>query len=158
MLDRKHQLSTGMCAALHAGAVRFHMWDNANVMDVRGMAGAVAEPAHRAMVDEVLRDFETKVLPDAWKLRRGVLQNDANDQNIIVKVGGVGGGGGLPVATPVGVIDFGDIVVSWRVNDIAIAIAYFMLGKTDPVQPGRFRPPCHRHAAEPSFVEFHGIL
>ena len=45
----------------------------------------------------------------------GPLQADFNDANIILP--GKPGG-------PLGVIDFGDIVHSWVVNDIAIAAAY----------------------------------
>jgi hypothetical protein len=62
-------------------------------------------------VEEVLADFACKVLPAAGELRRGVLQNDANDQNIIVRaISGGGGGGGCE---PAGLLDFGDMVVSW---------------------------------------------
>jgi Ser/Thr protein kinase RdoA (MazF antagonist) len=32
----------------------------------------------------------------------------------------------------VGLIDFGDIVYSYTVGDLAIAVAYVVLGKTDP--------------------------
>ena len=51
----------------------------------------------------------------ADQLRMGPLQADFNDANIILP--GKPGG-------PLGVIDFGDIVHSWVVNDIAIATAY----------------------------------
>ena len=42
--------------------------------------------------------------------------SDFNDANIIVDSG--------DVETVVGVIDFGDSVASWRVNDVAVAMAY----------------------------------
>lgn len=116
----------------HPGAERWHLWDNANVLSVRELASAVEDPANRAAAERVLRDFETKVVPVAGELRRGVLQNDANDQNIIVRTAAAAGCGGA--YEPVGLLDFGDIVVSWRVNDIAISLAYFMLGKEDPVE------------------------
>ena len=63
-------------------------------------------------------------------LRRSVIQNDANDYNVIV-------GGGSDVYTRnqevVGVIDFGDMVYSYTVCDPAIAIAYAILDKPDPL-------------------------
>jgi Ser/Thr protein kinase RdoA (MazF antagonist) len=33
----------------------------------------------------------------------------------------------------VGILDFGDTLVSWQINEIAIAMAYVMLGKDDPI-------------------------
>jgi len=66
------------------------------------------------------------------KLRVGVLHNDLNEQNIIA-LESVD-----PVVSPqdaeFGVIDFGDVVVSWRVNEIAIAMAYCCLEKKYPVR------------------------
>ena len=126
----------------HPGAERWHIWDNANVASVRGLAHAVDDPEHRDLVDEVLCDFEAKVIPHASALRRGVCQNDANDQNVVVAITkpsmsaeffSPGGRPVDPTACPVGILDFGDIVVTWRVNEIAIAAAYFALGKDDPI-------------------------
>lgn len=48
----------------------------------------------------------------------GLLQADFNDANIIVRRGEDG------IPHPTAVIDFGDAVHSWRVNDVAIAMAY----------------------------------
>mmetsp|Transcript_16908 Transcript_16908/g.41720 ORF Transcript_16908/g.41720 Transcript_16908/m.41720 type:complete len:438 (-) Transcript_16908:45-1358(-) len=121
-------VSTALESFHHVGAERWHLWDNANVLSVRQLAHAVDDLANRATVEQVLIDFETKVLPVAGGLRKGVLQNDANDQNIVVQVGDASG-----ECIPVGLLDFGDMLVSWRVNDIAISLAYFMLGKEDPV-------------------------
>ena len=64
----------------------------------------------------MLADFEAEVLPAAPGLRCGVLQGDFNDANIILQGGAVNA-----------VLDFGDAVHSWRVNDVAIAMAYVMV-------------------------------
>lgn len=122
------KISNALESFHHPGADRWHLWDNANVLSVRELASAVEDPSNRATTESVLRDFEEKVLPSAKDLRRGVLQNDANDQNVIVR--DVNGDG---IYVPVGLLDFGDMLVSWRVNDVAISLAYFMLGKEDPV-------------------------
>jgi Ser/Thr protein kinase RdoA (MazF antagonist) len=55
------------------------------------------------------------------KLRRSVIYGDANDYNVLVYENKV-----------VGLIDFGDIVYSYTVGDLAIAVAYVVLGKEDP--------------------------
>jgi Ser/Thr protein kinase RdoA (MazF antagonist) len=54
-------------------------------------------------------------------LRKSVIHGDANDYNVLVEGDEV-----------VGLIDFGDIVYSYTVGDLAIAVAYVMLGKADP--------------------------
>jgi Ser/Thr protein kinase RdoA (MazF antagonist) len=58
-----------------------------------------------------------------WRtLRHSVIHGDANDHNVLVREGLV-----------VGLIDFGDIVHSAVVCDLAIAVAYAMLDKPRPL-------------------------
>lgn len=99
----------------HPGAHREFHWDL-----VRGV--------------EVVRRFGPRIKTD-WlrdlvlgfpfesvsKLRSGVIHGDANDYNVLVEGNEV-----------VGLIDFGDIVYSYTVGDLAIAVAYVVLGKADP--------------------------
>ncbi|HET9479290.1 MAG TPA: phosphotransferase, partial [Pyrinomonadaceae bacterium] len=54
-------------------------------------------------------------------LRKSVIHGDPNDYNVLVETERV-----------VGLIDFGDAVYSYTVGDLAIAVAYVVLGKTDP--------------------------
>ena len=67
---------------------------------------------------------------DAWEevnwdqLPAGVIHGDANDYNILVDESGT------RVRT---VLDFGDMVYTARVCDLAIALAYVMLDKQDPI-------------------------
>jgi Ser/Thr protein kinase RdoA (MazF antagonist) len=60
---------------------------------------------------------------DWRKLRHGVIHGDANDHNVLVRQGRV-----------VGLIDFGDLVYSALVCDLAIALAYAMLAKPRPIE------------------------
>jgi Ser/Thr protein kinase RdoA (MazF antagonist) len=60
---------------------------------------------------------------DWTKLRHGVIHGDANDHNVLVRQGRVAG-----------LIDFGDLVYSAIVCDLAIALAYAMLAKAQPVE------------------------
>jgi Ser/Thr protein kinase RdoA (MazF antagonist) len=58
-----------------------------------------------------------------WKsLRRSLIHGDANDYNVLVREGRV-----------VGLLDFGDMVHSAVVCDLAIALAYALLDQTDPL-------------------------
>jgi Ser/Thr protein kinase RdoA (MazF antagonist) len=57
------------------------------------------------------------------RLRRSVIHGDANDYNLLVDPQSL---------TVTGLIDFGDMVYSYTVGDLAIAIAYVILDKSDP--------------------------
>lgn len=54
-------------------------------------------------------------------LRQSVIHGDANDYNVLIDANRV-----------TGLIDFGDMVYSWTVGNLAIALAYVVLGKDDP--------------------------
>jgi Ser/Thr protein kinase RdoA (MazF antagonist) len=54
--------------------------------------------------------------------RRSVIHGDANDYNVLVDGDAV-----------VGIIDFGDMVYGWTIGNLAIAVAYVVLGKEDTV-------------------------
>ena len=109
------QLSRALVGFDHPGAHRAFHWDL----------------AHGA---QILREFGPQIKTDWLKdlvlgfrvgfvshLRRSVVHGDANDYNVLVDGNEV-----------VGLIDFGDIVYSYTVGDLAIAVAYVVLGKDDP--------------------------
>ena len=79
----------------------------------------------RKLVERFLQEFEQKVVPVLPDLRTSVIHHDANDYNVLVE-------GGLDKKI-VGVIDFGDAVHTYTVAEIAIAAAYTMLDKKDPI-------------------------
>ena len=106
----------------HAGAHRDHAWDLRMTAHVRPFVPCIADAARRALVEDVVAAFERDVLPSAGALREGVLMADFNDANIIC--GRSRWPGTLARERVVGVIDFGDVVHSWRVNEVAIAMAY----------------------------------
>ncbi len=60
-------------------------------------------------------------------LPKSVIHNDANDYNILIEHDEQAG------LALIGLIDFGDIVYSTTINDLAICGAYMMLGKQNPI-------------------------
>jgi 4-aminobutyrate aminotransferase-like enzyme len=66
-------------------------------------------------------------LPALRLTRSGVVHNDANDYNVLVSFPP----DGAPAVS--GLIDFGDLIHTHVVCDAAIAVAYAMMGKPDPV-------------------------
>ncbi len=115
----------------HPAVHRNFHWDLANgVRVVRQYEVLIEDAEQRRAVGKLTADFERTTAPLLPLLRRGVIHNDANDYNILV-----GGGHDLYTRNQsvVGLIDFGDMVYSYTVADPAVAIAYAILGKSDPL-------------------------
>lgn len=98
-------------------------WDLANgVATVKKHASWIRDPLLQKWVPELTSDFERRYGSLVPQLRRSTIHNDANDFNLLVE------GDRLT-----GLIDFGDIIHSWTINDLAIALAYVVLKKEDPL-------------------------
>src|SRR5262249_60669227 len=60
-------------------------------------------------------------------------RGSSNDANEYTEIGGVGDDLYTKNQSVIGLIDFGDMIHSFTVADLAVAIAYAMLSKTDPL-------------------------
>jgi 4-aminobutyrate aminotransferase-like enzyme/Ser/Thr protein kinase RdoA (MazF antagonist) len=112
----------------HPAAHRELKWDFARAGWIREHVPLIADPSRRALVEKFLALYEAEVVPAMPWLRRSVVYGDANDYNVLV---------GEPWPWPrkaVSVIDFGDMHHSFTVSEPAIAAAYAMLGKEDPLR------------------------
>jgi len=87
----------------------------------------LASDERRILIEYFESHFRDRVLPLTSDLRVGTIHNDANDNNVLV---GNDQSSGLHV---VSIIDFGDMVYSWIAAEPAIAAAYAMLGKEEPL-------------------------
>jgi len=108
------QLDRALADFDHPAVHRDFHWDLANgnrVIDEH--AGLIEDSSLRELVFE--SRFEVTL-----DLRRSVIHGDANDYNVLVDADRV-----------TGLIDFGDIVYSWTVGNLAVALAYVVLGKKD---------------------------
>ncbi|MFT5526211.1 MAG: 4-aminobutyrate aminotransferase-like enzyme/Ser/Thr protein kinase RdoA (MazF antagonist), partial [Pirellulaceae bacterium] len=117
----------------HPGAQRELHWDldRAEAVVTRHLE-AVSDPSRRAIIDRMLRQYRRHYQPVANSLRKSALHNDCNDYNVIINHRRSVEGGDDP--WQVGVIDFGDMVYSTTVNELAIAAAYVVLDKSDPLR------------------------
>ena len=125
------RLDRALASFDHPAIHRNFHWDLANGLGVvRDYAGLIADTQMRELVNQLAADFERHVAPLLPELRTSVIHNDANDFNVIV-----GGGNDLYTRNQsvVGLIDFGDMVHSYTVGDLAVAIAYAVLDKPDPL-------------------------
>ena len=113
----------------HPAMHRTLVWDLKHVATLRPHLAHLEESAQRALVEGFLDRFETHLYPLFPGLRTSVIHNDANDYNVLV-----GRKGDTHRIT--GIIDFGDMVHTYTVCEVAIAATYAMLGKLDPLAAG----------------------
>ena len=112
----------------HPGAHRDFYWDLQNATRVAGDYGPEVEDAGlRGVVERFVERFETDTLAGLGAARMRVIHNDGNDYNVLVEPRAC-----LPNRVG-GVVDFGDMVHSYLVGEVAIAAAYAVLGKVDPL-------------------------
>ncbi|WP_239021913.1 aminotransferase class III-fold pyridoxal phosphate-dependent enzyme [Pontimicrobium aquaticum] len=108
----------------HKEAHRKFAWDTAQSLWTK-------EHLHLFEVDEqiILLSFQQEFelsLSDYDKLRKGVVHNDANDNNIVVSTE-------LINPKVKACIDYGDAVYTQIINDVAITCAYAIMHHNDPL-------------------------
>ena len=112
-------------AAVHRGDFPWDLRNASAVID-RYM-DQVEDSQLRRQIDAVQANLSECVVPRLPHLEQSVIHNDANDYNVIVQRPA------LDQQQIAGLIDFGDMAHSYTVAGLAIAIAYAMLDKTDPL-------------------------
>jgi 4-aminobutyrate aminotransferase-like enzyme/Ser/Thr protein kinase RdoA (MazF antagonist) len=123
------ELDRALVGFSHAAAIGRDLdWDPARAPSVIGrLRHAIREPELRLQLERTLEQHAERAAPLLPGLRRGVIHNDANDHNVLVS----------PPDSPereiAGLLDFGDMLESWTVAEAAVAAAYAMLGKADPL-------------------------
>ena len=120
----------------HPAMHRRYAWDIQTALDALADVAHIRDPAQRRLAGYFLLQFETEALPQLHGLRTAYIHGDANDHNLLVQ--------GDAVA---GLIDFGDMVHSPLVNNLAVACTYAM-----------FRQPDALHAASQVVRGYHQRL
>jgi 4-aminobutyrate aminotransferase-like enzyme/Ser/Thr protein kinase RdoA (MazF antagonist) len=111
----------------HPAAARDLKWDPRRAGWIREYFQYVEDGARRRLVERLFTRAEGELSRLAPRLRTGVIYNDANDNNVLVR-------GDDPYARRVtSVVDFGDMLHTWVANEPAVACAYAMLHKPDPL-------------------------
>ncbi|HMS95037.1 MAG TPA: phosphotransferase, partial [Tabrizicola sp.] len=98
-------------------------WSLDHVIQLKGHADDIADPARRDLVKRLFIRYETQVLPRLPTLRASVLHQDANDWNVITDP--------TDPTRIAGLIDFGDMCHGRTVNELAITLAYALLAAPD---------------------------
>lgn len=108
----------------HPAARRELKWDLAQALWIREYLSHIQDPSQRALVERVLADYEAAVVPLLPQLQKSVIYGDANDYNVLVHG---------PQSEDFSLIDFGDMHYGLVVSEPAIAAAYAVLGKDQPL-------------------------
>lgn len=80
----------------------------------------------RKMIDKVAVDFDKKLKEHEGALRRSVIHNDGNDQNLVFMSDAPDILSAYINGFTIGLIDFGDLVHTYLVGEIAICMTYLL--------------------------------
>ncbi|HEU4790568.1 MAG TPA: aminotransferase class III-fold pyridoxal phosphate-dependent enzyme [Flavobacterium sp.] len=106
----------------HTAMHRQYTWDISRASDANDKLKYIKKHEKRRIASYFLLQFDTEVLPLIHTLRHAYVHNDANDYNILVDETNV-----------TGLIDFGDMVYTALINNLAVACTYAMLANEDPL-------------------------
>ena len=98
-------------------------WDLQFLLLNKKFLSDIEDPSRRKIVEYFMLQFEMNVLPKIPDLRKSIIHNDANDWNVLVTDEHVAA-----------IIDFGDMTYSSLINELAVGIAYAVLGKANPIE------------------------
>jgi Ser/Thr protein kinase RdoA (MazF antagonist) len=108
----------------HSAAHRYIKWDMAQLADLEPLLTLYDDQEKYYLLACHLDDFRQKALPAVSDCPRQVIHNDSNNYNVFTATAN-------GRTTCSGLIDFGDMVYSYRIFDLAIAMAYALFGQQD---------------------------
>ena len=111
----------------HPATQRELKWDLSRSLWARQYLSDVTDVQRRALAERLLNLFETEAVPYFPHLRQSVIYGDANNHNALVSP---------PWPQPrrvISVIDFGDMHTAFTIGEPAVAAAYAVLGKENPL-------------------------
>jgi 4-aminobutyrate aminotransferase-like enzyme/Ser/Thr protein kinase RdoA (MazF antagonist) len=120
------QLSSVMQSFDHPEKRLDYRWNSLNVLDVVSHTDGMPEEK-QAIIQYFVALYKDHVIPNLDTARHSFIHNDANDHNILVRIESIDQ---LSVS---GMIDFGDMVYSLTVAELAVCLAYAMMHKDHPL-------------------------
>lgn len=107
----------------HPAADHHLLWDIRNTRDLAPLTPAVAEDL-RPRIAAFLDRFQTDIAPALAQLPRQVIHGDFNPHNLLADP--------KRPETLTGILDFGDMTLSHRICDLAVAASYLIEPKDPP--------------------------
>jgi Ser/Thr protein kinase RdoA (MazF antagonist) len=119
------RLGRSLRGFFHPAAGYQLLWDLKNAARLREHTHHIADAGLRDLANRFLGRFESRVLNRLPGLRSQVVHNDMGRNNTLVDAG---------CQAVAGIFDFGDMVHTALVNDVAVTLAEMVLDESDPVQ------------------------
>lgn len=118
------RLGLALRGFFHGAAGHDLAWDIKNASRLRALLAHIADAERRRTAQHFLDNFELHAQPLLPRLRAQVVHNDLNPHNVLVD----------PERHDciAGILDFGDMVHTPLVNDVAVGASYHMNGAGDP--------------------------
>jgi len=98
------------------------VWDLDHFLLNEPLCQYLDDPKDRKLVEYYILQYKEKILPQLIRLRKAIIHNDANDWNVLTRGDEV-----------TGIIDFGDVVYSSLINELAVGLTYVMMDRDDPI-------------------------
>ncbi len=131
------ELTKALTTFEHDFAIREYEWDITQALWCKDHLD-LFEPKRAAILDVFLNRFES-IQEEYQTFRKSVIHSDVNDNNILVE-------SDLRSPSVKSIIDFGDAVFAASINDAAIALAYVVMHKNDPLAAAtEFIKGCHAY-------------
>ena len=125
------EMDKALASFSHPAAHRALKWDSSRAAWISEQVDKIADRRRRALVEYFIVLYQEQVQAIRDGLRKSVIYGDANDHNVLVSAA-------WPQPRRIaGVIDFGDMHHGWIASEPAIAAAYAILGKTEPLSVAR---------------------
>ena len=121
------QLSTALSSFDHHAHRTDYQWNILNIPNIVKQMIQYIPDEKQSIIRHFSDHYATIVEPQLADLRSGFIHSDANDYNLLVQATD------FDTVHMTGLIDFGDMVYSPIIAELAIALAYIMMGKDDPL-------------------------
>jgi len=119
------RLGLGLADFDHPGADHHHDWDLRHAGKLAPLVEALTDSGRRAIAGRAMARFLDQIAPSLECRRRQVVHNDFNLHNVLIAPG--------HPDRITGVIDFGDMVRTALIADVAIAACYVLGSEEDPL-------------------------
>jgi 4-aminobutyrate aminotransferase-like enzyme/Ser/Thr protein kinase RdoA (MazF antagonist) len=121
------QMDAALTGFEHPAAHRSFYWDIRRASSAREYLSLLPD-LRRKLVERFLAVWDAI---DWSRLRSSIIHNDANDYNVLV--GPINAADQRPDRRIAAILDYGDVVHTATVCELAVALAYVMLDKPDPI-------------------------
>ncbi|MBZ9674264.1 phosphotransferase [Mesorhizobium sp. ES1-1] len=121
------RLGKALRGFFHPAAGSDLLWDIRKVAKTRPMSGDITDPGNRALVERAIDAFEAHAAPVIPKLRAQIVHNDMNSYNVVMDAS-------RPELVS-GILDFGDMIHSPLICDLAIGAVYRWPAEGHPLAP-----------------------